>query len=99
MAADKNDEFHRSIESLRTQVEAMKKTISSLRKSGKDVEIAYLKALDLPYQIKIYEATKDPKDLNKLKDMISDAQKEIQDAQSKVDEDSFKTEVEDDKPK
>ena len=80
---------HASLESIKAQVDNLKKSISSLRKSGKDVEIVSLKMLDVPYKIKVVEATKDPKDLNKLKDMILDIEKEIEEAKNKADDDLF----------
>jgi len=86
---DKNDPMHASLESIKAQVDNLKKSISSLRKSGKDVEIVSLKMLDVPYKIKVVEATKDPKDLNKLKDMILDIEKEIEEAKNKADDDLF----------
>ena len=67
------------IEKLKEQFSEIKQKISQCRKRGFDTKIAELKAMAIPSKIKMAEATKDSKDIQKINEMLNYAKVEIDD--------------------
>lgn len=66
-----------TIESLKEQLIGLKQRISQLRKKGLDTKIAELKAMAIPPKIKLAEATRDYKDVEKANKLVNDATSEV----------------------
>ena len=67
-----------AIESLKERLSEIKQLISQCRKKGYDTKIAELKILIIPSKIKMVEATRDIKDVQKASKYLGDANSEIE---------------------
>ena len=66
-----------TIEELKWEFEKISEDLSAFRKKGEDVFITGLKAMQVPGKIKMAEATKDEKDIDRLRMLIKEIQNEI----------------------
>ena len=68
-----------AIENLKEKLNEIKQKMSQCRKKGLDTKIAELKAMAIPSKIRMAEATKDSKDIQKINEMLNYAKVEIDD--------------------
>ena len=74
--------FELTLENLKTELCNITLKISELRKAGLDTKIAELKAMNLPYKIKLAEATKSYKDIEKINSALEDVKSELNSVES-----------------
>ena len=71
------EDIEKQIDFLKRYFDGLKKAVSEARKKGLDTRIAELRMMNIPYKIRIVEVTKDKKDINRLKILLSKAEHEI----------------------
>ena len=68
-----------SIENLKNELNDVKSKLSEYRKKGFDTKIADLKMMNLPFKIRLAEATQSYKDIEKVNYMIKSVYEELED--------------------
>jgi len=68
------------IDNMKTELNDLKQQISEARKSGATLTIVDLKIMSIPAKIGIAEATKEFKDVKKIKEMLTEVKKELEES-------------------
>ena len=76
-----------AIDNLKTGLNEIKSRLTEYRRLGLDTKIAELKAMNIPYKIKLAEATLSYKDIERVSMIINNVNEELDEAKGKGNED------------
>ena len=72
-----SSDIDKEIENLKADLNNLKLKLSECRKNGSDTKIAELKLMNVPFKIKLVEATQSYKDIDMVKKMLEDVKREL----------------------